>query len=81
MLLIVVAISFKSWCMHSSSSAFMCLMTFFIALMIVNHVLKIKILIYIVAPTYISSMSFLSIAMTNRFGIPISVVPFFNNFG
>ena len=44
-LLIVIAISFKSLCMHGVGSAFMCLMTFLVTLMIISHFFGLNILI------------------------------------
>ena len=80
-LLTVIAISFKSWCMHDSGYTFMCLMTLLVALMMMDHVLRLAILICILAPAHISSMSFLSTIMTSGFGVLTFVVPFFSSFG
>ena len=68
-LLIVATISFKSFCVHGLGSAFMCSMTFLVALLVVKHVLRLDILICSLAPTHISSMSFLTTIMTCRFRV------------
>ena len=80
-ILTVVEITFKSLCMHGLGSTFMCLMTFLVALMTMNHALWINILICNLALAQVSSMSFLTTIMTSRFGVLTFDVPFFYNFG
>ena len=78
-LLTVVAVSFKSWCMHGFGFAFMFLMALLGSLMIVSHVLKLDILICILSPTYISSMSFLTTKMKSGFGVLTFFILVFSN--
>ena len=79
-LLTVIVTSFKSLCAYGLGSSFMCLMSLFVVFVAMTHELLLRILIFSLAPTNISSMTYLTIIMTSRFGFLIFVTSFFTNF-
>ena len=80
-LLIVVVVTFKSWCLDGFSSTFMCLMTLLVSLMIVIHVLRFDILVYELSLANISNMSFLTTKMISGFCVLTFVTSFFISLG
>ena len=62
-LLVIIAMTFKSWCPYSFGPTILCLVSLLIAFLIVTLVLGFVFLIDLLTPAYISSVSLFTIEM------------------